>query len=415
MTTTKELTIKSNGIPIKYKYKEGILDCRHLIVIFSGFGWSSNFTYDFGKSVEDVPSYILWIKDEFYGNCCLYSMYNGKFDVEFAVVSFIRKFITEHHLDPSFVTIVGASKGGAAALYLGTKYKFKNIIASAPQIRLGDFLSKVHNDVFNHMTGSDNEKQSFLNEIIPNTIQQTNISTKNYVVVCSDVDEYETCVSLDNMLHSANSYVRISCTSKCVRQHNQITRYELPYIKGILLLNSQGKHPYFTSSLIKNGSEPPSSISSKILEQFRKQKKLLSTITLLKLKGTVLFIEGNACIKGHDSSSFGLWKKELVFRNIETKEARFVLIGSAIDKQLCMNYYDRVFCDYSTGAFATLGRNGIDLSKLDPGEYSVEVKVSNKLVSATATLTSKKAIEESNDYAKISASESACRLEIYRR
>lgn len=238
MTTTKELTIKSNGIPIKYKYKEGILDCRHLIVIFSGFGWSSNFTYDFGKSVEDVPSYILWIKDEFYGNCCLYSMYNGKFDVEFAVVSFIRKFITEHHLDPSFVTIVGASKGGAAALYLGTKYKFKNIIASAPQIRLGDFLSKVHNDVFNHMTGSDNEKQSFLNEIIPNTIQQTNISTKNYVVVCSDVDEYETCVSLDNMLHSANSYVRISCTSKCVRQHNQITRYELPYIKGILLLNS---------------------------------------------------------------------------------------------------------------------------------------------------------------------------------
>ena len=391
MTKTKELTIKSNGIPIKYKYKEGILDCRHLIVIFSGFGWSSNFTYDFGKSVEDVPSYILWIKDEFYGNCCLYSMYNGKFDVEFAVVSFIRKFITEHHLDPSFVTIVGASKGGAAALYLGTKYKFKNIIASAPQIRLGDFLSKVHNDVFNHMTGSDNEKQSFLNEIIPNTIQQTNISTKNYVVVCSDVDEYETCVSLDNMLHSANSYVRI------------------------LLLNSQGKHPYFTSSLIKNGSEPPSSISSKILEQFRKQKKLLSTITLLKLKGTVLFIEGNACIKGHDSSSFGLWKKELVFRNIETKEARFVLIGSAIDKQLCMNYYDRVFCDYSTGAFATLGRNGIDLSKLDPGEYSVEVNVSNKLVSATATLTSKKAIEESNDYAKISASESACRLEIYRR
>ena len=92
-----------------------------------------------------------------------------------------------------------------------------------------------------------------------------------------------------------------------------------------------------------------------------------------------------------------------------------MLIGSAIDKQLCMNYYDRVFCDYSTGAFATLGRNGIDLSKLDPGEYSVEVKVSNKLVSATATLTSKKAIEESNDYAKISASESACRLEIYRR
>ena len=412
MSVSPELVKVVNGVQIKYKFQNGKFDCRHLLVVLSGFGWDSKFTYDFGKSVEDVPSYVLWIKDQFNGCCSLYSMYKSTFNIEVAVIEFIRMFIKEHYLDSDNVTILGASKGGAAALYLGTKYKFKNIIASAPQLRLGDFLSKVHTDVFLHMTDGSSEEKELLNNLINHTVANSDISSKNYVVICSDVDEYETCESMDDLLYRANSYVRISCTSKCVCQHNQITRYELPYIKAILLLNSQGKHPYFTSALIKNGKELPLDISSKIRRSIQNDAILISSVSKLAVKGSEIFIEGSGFIKGYDSSTYGLWKKELIFRKIGGSEEKIIKIGSYIDKFLSLNYYDRVYCDYSTGGFTTLLRKGINVHDFSPGSYRIFLRVSNQSVSLTEHLISNKLLSDIDGKIKLTASSKDCILEI---
>lgn len=412
MSVSPELEKVVNGVKIKYKFKDGKYDCRHLLVILSGFGWDTKFTYDFGKSVEDVPSYILWIKDQFNGCCSLYSMYKSTFDIEVAVIEFIRMFIKEHYLDAGNVTLLGASKGGTAALYLGTKFKFKNIIASAPQLRIGDFLSKIHPDVFHHMTDGGSEGKELLNNLINKTVVKADISGKNYVVICSDVDEYETCESLDDLLYQANSYVRISCTSKCVCQHNQITRYELPYIKAILLLNSQGKHPYFSSSLIKNGQELPLDISSIIRRALQNEADLISSVQKIAVKGSFIFLEGSGFIKGYDSSTYGLWKKELIFRKTDGSDDIVVKIGSYIDKSLSFNYYDKVYCDYSTGGFATLQRKGIDVKSFSPGKYQILIRVSNQSVALSEHLVSNRLLSDAAGKIKLTACPKDCILEI---
>ena len=54
-----EVIEKFNDVDIKYMFKPGNRDVEHLIIIFSGYGGSSLFTYDFaGKSLEDIPCSI---------------------------------------------------------------------------------------------------------------------------------------------------------------------------------------------------------------------------------------------------------------------------------------------------------------------------------------------------------------------
>ncbi len=105
-------------ISIKYMFKPATLDVKHLIIVFSGFGWSSPFTYDFsGKSLKDVPSNILWIKDDFFGFPCYYLCKHRNFSIESSVIKFIEKILSILSLTKNNCTVVGASKGGTAALY----------------------------------------------------------------------------------------------------------------------------------------------------------------------------------------------------------------------------------------------------------------------------------------------------------
>lgn len=79
------------------------------------------------------------------------------FSFEKAIVKFIDKICQDLNLNRDTVTLLGASKGGTASLYFGLKYNFKNIISSAPQIKIGSFVKKVHPDVYEHLIKSESD------------------------------------------------------------------------------------------------------------------------------------------------------------------------------------------------------------------------------------------------------------------
>ena len=84
--------ISDAGIEVIYKYKPRKYDNKHLIIVFSGFGGVSEFTYDFQNSLDNCPAHILWIKDCFYSHCSYYLCYKMSLDVKTRlVINFLFK------------------------------------------------------------------------------------------------------------------------------------------------------------------------------------------------------------------------------------------------------------------------------------------------------------------------------------
>jgi hypothetical protein len=114
-----------NDVEIKFKIKPRKYDTQHLIVIFSGFGSSGEFTYDFENALMDCPASILWIKDDFEGHCTYYTCLGMDFKIEKAINIFIDETLNSLNLMKSQCTVAGFSKGGTAAIYYGVKYNYK--------------------------------------------------------------------------------------------------------------------------------------------------------------------------------------------------------------------------------------------------------------------------------------------------
>ena len=231
-----------DGLEIKYMFKPATLDVEHLIIIFSGYGGSSLFTYDFaGDSLKDIPSNILWIKDEFGGAPCYYLCKHRDFSIEEKVIKFIDKKINELSLCKDDVTILGASKGGSAALYFGIKYHFKNVISSAPQFDLGSFLvSPSHFESCQEMfdeTKQDNLE--FFNNLLYSEISKKSKGNESIYLIYSECDEEQDYnKAIDLLKNSFKNLSLVNVESKLVGTHNRITGYSVPLIKSILLQNA---------------------------------------------------------------------------------------------------------------------------------------------------------------------------------
>lgn len=234
-----EVIEKFNDVDIKYMFKPGNRDVEHLIIIFSGYGGSSLFTYDFaGKSLEDIPCSILWIKDDFEGVPCFYLCKERKFFIEETVYKFIEHKMNLLSLNKDKVTLLGASKGGFASLYFGIKYKFKNIIASAPIIDLGTFLNiDSHVVSRNGMYSKETDDNTiFFNELLYSLISTNDIFNLHINIVFSNCDEHQSFDKVNPLLDSkCKNFSSICVNSNLVTKHNEITRYSVPIIKMLLL------------------------------------------------------------------------------------------------------------------------------------------------------------------------------------
>lgn len=234
-------------------------DRQHLTVFLCGI--KPNNGYDFtGTSSAGLRSHFLWIKDDWDGVATWYLCKGFDFQYENAVVALVDSKLYELGLTKDQCTLVGFSKGASAALYLGLKYDYLNIVASAPQTKIGTFARNVFPDIFRHMAGDrykdDGAAAYALNRLIEDLIESNETSTKhNIYLFTSRVDpQYSFHIAPHlNMLRRFDNFTAFVTESDFVTNHFGVTNYNIPLIVSILGMLAENLAPKFPP-LVHNGA-----------------------------------------------------------------------------------------------------------------------------------------------------------------
>ncbi|MGN1394468.1 MAG: accessory Sec system protein Asp2 [Succinivibrionaceae bacterium] len=362
-----------DGWEIKYMFKPATLDVEHLVVIFSGYGGGSLFTYDFtGDSLKDIPSNILWIKDEFGGAPCYYLCKHRDFFIEEKVMKFIEGKLNELSLHNDNVTILGASKGGSAALYYGIKYNFKNVISSVPQFDLGNFLNAPsHSESCKEMFDPSREDNiEFFNNLLYSEISKRCIDDVNIYLIYSESDENQNYNKpIELLKKSIKKLSLINVESNLVGAHNRVTGYSVQIIKSILLQNAYKFSPNIDS--LKIGMKTQKSVSDNLVQSHQNLESYLegfmyATKSLqLKIISMQRFInEDKVNTKYYlclDSNTGVSYKFELKNSNI----------SGVIKQDIEKKYFLYSYCNMSDCYFELI--KPLDLSSLKPTLYNLSI------------------------------------------
>lgn len=224
-----------DNIAIQYRFIPAKRDCRHLLIIMSGFNIPDPTIYDF-TMMDHCHSSILWIKDDFGGLPAYYLCRHMSFDIEKGVSLLINGVIG--FVKPENVSILGASKGGSAALYFGLKHRFKNIITAVPQFHIGRYVAQGYwEHIGNHMMGNITSKNTklldllILNQIMKDKDKHANI----YLFTSPDDKQYLTEIEPNiQYLKAYKNFNLIETHSSFATEHNKITAYNLNVILSIV-------------------------------------------------------------------------------------------------------------------------------------------------------------------------------------
>lgn len=243
---------------INFVFRESRKDCRHLLVIFTSvrrnMDWL-DFDID-GGLLGGNRANILWIHDDVEGQYTYYSHLNRKGSVQDAVAGLIDAVRNALGILAENCTAAGMSKGGSAALLLGIRCNFGNIVALVPQLAIGAYLlQRKRFDIIEHMTGSRDESEAvWLDDLVPNALMQDDSDERNIYIITSPYDVY--CVDYLNRVRSRLSRYRnfnlISSSSDLARNHLQTLSYNVPFMVSLLGLLAENLCPEF--GVTSNGS-----------------------------------------------------------------------------------------------------------------------------------------------------------------
>lgn len=379
-----------DDIHVKYRFKPSESDRSHLLIIFSGFHFPVMTRYDFiGEAHKGYKGNILWIKDDFNDLCSYYLCQNMDFIIERAVIALIDSVLEQYSLQKSQCTLAGFSKGGTAALYFGIKYGFTNILSTVPQFSIGSYVKKNWVTVAQNMMGEEaNNNVLTLDSLLPDLIEQDCQLARNIYLFSSLSDiQYELEIEPNlQRLQKYQNFNLVMTDSDLVRQHNHVTRYNIPLILSILYALCEGVTPRY-GAITNNGGKGRRENSFPI-----SKKNVIATLSKCDFKNNRFFPEGDAFILGEDSSCYGLQKKTFLLRSKSGGEHRFI-IGSVINNDLSNSYFKTNYIDYTTGGFASLGHKGIDLSSIPYGVYDLSIEISSKTYEGASDLTTDKKID----------------------
>lgn len=383
MTPTENI-YNHNGTEVKYLFSKAKQDRQHLLVVFSGFMG----TYDFsGKSAEGCRSNILWIKDEFEKNYSYYICKENDFTIEHAVIELISYWLSKLSLTKNDCTLLGFSKGGSAALYFGLKYDIKNIISSCPQLKIGTYISKEWGKTAKHIMGEDYTSKHITNldKCLLDLLTPERVSDKNIYLISSPNDE-QFAEQIEPFLYRfipCKNFNFVFTKSPLAWQHNKVTRYNLPIIISIIYAHGEGVHPSF--GYIENGENKYSNNNS--LELNNKEitdNYIISELISITLSDGVIKPSGVGIIHGIECSNYNSIEQTLVLEGMLNKY-EFDL-GKVLDPELSYKYFSDKFVNYSAGHFKSIGNNGIDISELPCDVYTVKCRVKSKNIVQEAVI-----------------------------
>lgn len=358
-----------NGIRVEFKERPSQQDRHHLIVVFSGFR-PKNSPYDFdGAASTALRSHMLWIRDDFNGYMTYYIRDKDGYEVSEAVNALVELKRVALGLSKDQCTLIGFSKGGTAALYHGLKYKYSNILVSAPRIRIGSANQDQRPDIIEGMTSTGSlDEIAELDAILPDLIRTCQKSDANLYWFSSLVDHFhptETGPLLDD-LRKFRNFNYFETDSDLVRRHKDVTLYNMPLIMSILGALGEGTPPSFGESA--NGGNAHPGRPRRTLTEIRRKRETVQELSTLKVEDGKLWIQGASFAKGVPAPRANHIRTEVALIGLEAT-LRF-LLEQVENPRLSNRYYESEFCDYNFGAHTTPG--GIDLSEVPNGVYRLE-------------------------------------------
>lgn len=242
-----------NQTPIHYRFKPASRDCRHLLIVMSGFNIPDATIYDF-VMLDHCHSAILWIKDDFGGLPAYYLCNKMNFDIEQGVSLLMQGVID--FVKPTNTTILGASKGGSMSMYYGIKHNIRNIITAVPQFYIGSYVAKGYwTHVGQEMMGTISPSNiNKLDNMLQDVIYRDKHKTANIYLFTSPNDKQFPVEIAPNLalLQEYNHFNLVETSSSFATEHNQITRYNLNVILSIIYQLENNITPAY--GRVKNGN-----------------------------------------------------------------------------------------------------------------------------------------------------------------
>ncbi|WP_018547201.1 hypothetical protein [Streptomyces sp. LaPpAH-108] len=364
------------AVPVEYRFRAADADVRHLVVVFSGLGAPNGYHFA-GRSLNALRANVLWIKDDFEGHYSYYLCRSMNFDIEATVHHLIESTMARLSLTHDQVSLLGVSKGGSAALYYGLKYGYRNIVTVVPQFLVGSYV-RDRAVTGRYMLGEDmpQEHVAALDDAIPGMLRMRGGQGHHVYLFTSEADEqYETEIAphLDHFWACEN-FNLVKTRSELVRQHGEVSAYNLQLILGVLAALAEGAAPRL--GFLENGDQHvDEEARRRHLAETRAADTLTAVLTQQDVRGSNLLLSGEAFLPGESPYGGFPESKSLVLENggrhwefpLSTTEAKYTY----------SRWFDGFARDYADGGFAPEAPSGIPLRGIPSGAYDLSVRVSS--------------------------------------
>lgn len=388
---TELQTVKINGYEIRFIHKPCRKDCAHLLVLFNGYrhgGW------EYANSINFFKCSVLMIADIFQDGQSCYLGKNGTFEFSDAVAGLIHAVLDSLMLRPQDCTLIGPSKGGFAALYIGLKYNFKNIVAPAFVGHIGSWMTSYVPDIAKHVMGEGYSEETVAryDSLLTGLIDQDSNTDKNIYVFLSEADNFyrelgqrEVCLALSRKYRNFNA---LFAESEAAFRHDQVTPYFLQETLSIATLLTQGiatrLDRRFTDNMLLPSAVFPDARAKAVFTSRKNSLRLtpqpVCSMEKFYTREGVMFLEGLLYLRGYAAPDFGRLHKFLKLKmknpldGNPTEEYEF-LLGSVHRKPAGRDEFENVFFDYTAAGTATMHFKGIDLKNIRPGKYEIQLSV----------------------------------------
>ena len=355
---------------VEYIYRPPKRDRRHLLVIFSG-GFVGGIDFA-GQSTHLIESAILWIRDP---HNSYYIQKGADQWYAHSTGALIAKHVSLLDITEDDVVLLGASKGGTAALYHGLSGGYKNIVASAPRIHPAKGNKQQRPQVVEELVGSNSFKaENAFDQLIPQLLIDSTKEKNIYIFTSPADNQYLTDIEPNIALFEQFTNFNLICTdSPSVNQHEDVTLYNIQPIISIIGLLTDGFAPKLDRShngLKSTGNMPGSVEKSPFFAT------LVNDVDKLEVRQDGLWIAGRSFIRGYDTSEYGSARRYLQLQR--GRKIHRAYLGGLKDRRNNRDYFDHESISYTAGGYAPQGNKPINLDGLDAGTYEARMQVTTE-------------------------------------
>ncbi|WP_421084317.1 alpha/beta hydrolase-fold protein [Rothia nasimurium] len=376
-----------DNIKISYTLLPNTRDVTHLVVQLNGYRFGG---WDFENAIKSINATILVIDDNLDGTQVCYLGENGNLDFAEATGKLINEVLTELGLTSDDCTLIGASKGGFSALYLGLTHGYRNVIASSFVGYIGTWMHDYNKDIAEKVMGQNYDTKTIAqyDDLLFNAMENHQKQTNIYCAI-SNRDNFFLQYGQHQILERMNK-LKMNCQilyseSETIYGHNGVAVYFLPEVLSLVNLLSRGANINISNDNIGYKHiatlEFPSKRGQRILSDRKRQGSKSKniphrSISAISIDGSTLIIEGKAYLGHKDLPTYHHLERALVLKSVppRTEEYQYPL-GAVPSDDLNRKLYNEYFVNYRAAEFATMGKKGIDLSSLEEGYYSLNILI----------------------------------------